>query len=72
MPPAAEPEALSTRPAGEASDPAPARRPAYKQWWFWAAVGVVTVGVTTSIILATRPAAPAFQDDGSLGRVGAP
>jgi tetratricopeptide (TPR) repeat protein len=70
-PPAEEPPAVvSTAPSREVSDGQSAHRPVYKQWWFWAVVGVVAVGATTTAILATRPATPAFQDDGSLGRIG--
>lgn len=27
----------------------------YKKWWFWTGIGVVTIGTTVGIVIATRP-----------------
>lgn len=78
----AETQALTgapvTPPPQQAEEPTPAPlttpttpteppKPIYKKWWFWTIIGVVVVGgVTTGVILGTKPqpqADPALDPD---------
>jgi tetratricopeptide (TPR) repeat protein len=65
LPLAAAPPALLV-PAFVVESPPP-RRPLYKRWWTWAAVGAVVVGaVVTGVALSGG----SYQKDGSLGTLG--
>lgn len=49
----------------DARAPEPRRSaPFYKKWWFWTAVGAVTVGVVAGIAVAAAPGAPAGAPEG--------
>jgi tetratricopeptide (TPR) repeat protein len=66
-PAAVEAQLTRTTPPARRPDPAPASRPLYKRWWFWASVAtVVAAGVGTGIYLGTRDSQ---QQDASNGVV---
>jgi tetratricopeptide (TPR) repeat protein len=77
--PAAEPPRIQSSPTSSpeagplAVQSKPARRPVYKQWWLWTAVGVVVAaGVTTGVVLGTRSSwsnAPEFGPGSHNGLV---
>jgi tetratricopeptide (TPR) repeat protein len=60
---------IAVSPAADAPDTtkAPARRPIYKRWWFWGAVGAAVVGAGVITLAATRDDAPSA----SLGTIDA-
>jgi hypothetical protein len=58
-PPPVEPPSAVARP-----EPPPESSPFYTRFWFWAAVGVVAVGLTTALLLFGADRTP---DTGNLG-----
>ncbi len=61
---------LVASPLAARSQPVP-RKPVYKRWWFWAALGAVVAGATAVTIVAVQPRSAQLAP-GSLGEVQLP
>ncbi len=51
------------------SEPAPARRPVYKRWWFWTLIGAGVAGGVVAGVLATRSGFGDRMPQAEAGRI---